>query len=103
MPTSEEFEALIAAVGGESNAGKKLKSTTGWSENKNGTDDYGFCALPVGAKLSSRDQESGKYASFWSASGTNKEAYFLRIYYGDNGYIYSDSQYAGYYVRCLMN
>ena len=103
LPTSEEFEALIAAVGGESNAGKKLKSTTGWNDNKNGTDDYGFCALPVGAKLSSRDQESGKYASFWSASGTNKEAYFLRISYGDNGYIYSDSQYAGYYVRCLMN
>ena len=33
-------------VGG--NAGTKLKATSGWSNNGNGIDDFGFSALPGG-------------------------------------------------------
>jgi uncharacterized protein (TIGR02145 family) len=29
-------------------AGKKLKAKSGWNDNGNGTDDYGFSALPGG-------------------------------------------------------
>lgn len=46
IPTKAEWEELIEYIGGENNAAK-LKSTFGWYSN-NGTDDYGFNAIPVG-------------------------------------------------------
>ena len=51
LPSKEEFEQLVQFVGGKDVAGKKLKSVDGWSEIPscvNGTDDYGFAALPGG-------------------------------------------------------
>ena len=46
LPTKAEFDALVAAIG--STNGGKLKSTTGWTNAGNGTDDYGFTAYPSG-------------------------------------------------------
>ena len=48
LPTDKEWTTLVNYAGGEKIAGKKLKSKTGWKENGNGTDDYGFSALPGG-------------------------------------------------------
>lgn len=44
VPTNTEWEMLHNTVGEV----KKLKSKTGWSNDANGTDDYGFNALPSG-------------------------------------------------------
>jgi len=46
LPTVAEFETLITYIG--SDAGKKLKSTTGWLDDGNGTDEYGFNGRPSG-------------------------------------------------------
>ncbi len=46
MPTHEEWSNLAVYVG--ENPGIKLKSREGWHEDGNGTDDYGFNALPAG-------------------------------------------------------
>jgi uncharacterized protein (TIGR02145 family) len=46
LPSNEEFTTLANAIG--SNPGTKLKSTYGWNNDGNGTDDYGFTGLPVG-------------------------------------------------------
>ena len=52
LPSEADFAALIKAVGGEKGAGTKLKSTSGWSDKDgksgNGTDAFGFSALPAG-------------------------------------------------------
>ena len=48
LPSRVEWETLIAVVGGDSTAGKMLKSQTGWVDCGNGTDDFGFSALPAG-------------------------------------------------------
>jgi uncharacterized protein (TIGR02145 family)/uncharacterized repeat protein (TIGR02543 family) len=48
LPTSEEWQSLVDFAGGDSSAGAKLKSTSGWHDNGNGTDDFGFSALPGG-------------------------------------------------------
>ena len=52
LPYRSEWEALNKSVGGEKKAGKKLKAKTGWYDWQgapgNGTDDYGFSALPGG-------------------------------------------------------
>ena len=46
LPNNEEWSILILDYVGEDFAGTKLKATSGWDEN--GTDDYGFSALPGG-------------------------------------------------------
>lgn len=55
LPSYEEFETLFAAVGGKGVAGKALKSTSGWYNNDNGTDVYGFSALPAGVRDTNGD------------------------------------------------
>jgi uncharacterized protein (TIGR02145 family) len=73
LPTREEWEELIEAIGGDDDfAGKKLKSKTGWGGHEgsgNGTDDFGFSAMPGGA----RHPESGfmgidSLGGWWSAT-----------------------------------
>ena len=46
LPTVAEFETLIAYIGDD--AGKKLKSKSGWANDGNGTDEYGFNGKPAG-------------------------------------------------------
>jgi len=48
LPSNKEWEALLRFVGGDEIAGKKLKAKRGWSKSGNGTDEYGFSALPGG-------------------------------------------------------
>ncbi len=48
LPSESEYEELNKAVGREKVAGKKLKTTSGWNNNGNGTDEFGFSALPGG-------------------------------------------------------
>lgn len=48
IPRLEEWETLISAVGGDSVAGKMLKSAREWPDGANGSDDFGFSALPAG-------------------------------------------------------
>lgn len=85
LPTKEDFEALVAATSkdalqspSQSRAGLALKSRDGWFKKGNGTDDFGFNALPAGyrgAVLKTDDgtvtegkfDGIGGYAYFWSA------------------------------------
>jgi uncharacterized protein (TIGR02145 family) len=52
LPTDDEWDVLTNFVEADSRcfdcAGKKLKASSGWSSNGNGTNDYGFSALPKG-------------------------------------------------------
>ncbi len=50
IPTLADFEKLVNSLqsSGHTDAGKALKSTQGWTANKNGTDAVGFNALPNG-------------------------------------------------------
>jgi uncharacterized protein (TIGR02145 family) len=48
LPRMAEWDTLFTAIGGQLIAGKALKSTSGWMDGVNGTDDFGFSALPGG-------------------------------------------------------
>lgn len=75
VPTVDEWDALATAVGGTSVAGTKLKSTTDWSSGA-GTDDYGFSALPAGAKYNDGFYDLGYLCRFWTiAMNFNGDAY----------------------------
>ena len=106
LPSKAEFETLFAAVGGWDVAGKALKSTSGWTDDGNGTDSYGFSALPAGIRDTSGDfYSAGYYAGFWSATEDNSDiAYYMGLfYYSDDAYLNSYYKYSGFSVRCLRN
>ncbi|SHK42474.1 MULTISPECIES: fibrobacter succinogenes major paralogous domain-containing protein [unclassified Fibrobacter] len=106
LPSSSEFETLMKTVG-SSVAATKLKSTYGWKSG-NGTDDYGFSALPAGYRSNSGHfYDAGDYAYFWSASQSGSgsySAYYMFLHYY---YVYASmlnySKYFGYSVRCLQD
>jgi uncharacterized protein (TIGR02145 family) len=69
LPSDAEWTALENYVGGSSVAGKKLKSTSGWKDNGNGTDDYGWSALPGGNGHSDGSFGiAGNNGGWWSAT-----------------------------------
>jgi uncharacterized protein (TIGR02145 family) len=66
LPSDDEW-AIDGYVGGE--AGKKLKSKSGWNNDGNGTDEYGFSALPGGNGYSDGSFDYvGDVGNWWSAS-----------------------------------
>ena len=106
LPTYDEWQTLFKAVGGSSAAGKALKSGSGWSGNGNGTDTYGFSALPAGYRTGSGSFFSaGGYADFWFASQyDSSDAYHVGLYGSyEFAHMGNGSKYNGYSVRCLQD
>ena len=91
--------------------GKYLKSTSGWDNyngaSGNGTDDYGFDAMPAGyASYGSYTTKGiGQYADFWTSSEySSQAANYMEMRYKD-GRLYSldarkDNAFS---VRCIKN
>jgi uncharacterized protein (TIGR02145 family) len=71
VPNDNEWNALATAVGGQGTAGTKLKVTSGWTQDANGTDEYGFSALPGGYRSGSEFSFAGAYGFWWSSSEVN--------------------------------
>jgi uncharacterized protein (TIGR02145 family) len=65
IPSEAEWRTLEVLVGGEETAGKHLKTASGWNNNGNGTDTYGFAALPGGGHSSSKGFDGLGVAGFW--------------------------------------
>jgi uncharacterized protein (TIGR02145 family) len=90
LPTMDEWKTMIEnTVGGGGGINfdvSKLKAKSGWYDNGNGTDDYGFSALPGGyGHPNGGFDYVGKYGNWWSASELgNDYAYQSYIYYGRN-------------------
>jgi uncharacterized protein (TIGR02145 family) len=89
LPADAEWTTLVNYAGGAGTAGKKLKSasgwpTTDWGENLNGTNDYGFSALPGGSGFSDNKFEGGGRAGTWWSATKNNAGYiwFRSIQYG---------------------
>lgn len=108
MATGAEWENMVAEAGGYGVAGKKLKAGSGWYDNGNGTDDFGFGALPGGSRNSEaggsfhnvgisghwwRGPESGNDYAHSRVMGYNWEGV------GDD----SDEKSIGYSVRCVKD
>jgi len=73
LPTLAEWKTLIATAGGEYDAASKLVSAkrlgTGFNWVDEGSDDYGFSALPAGSVKGYKGFYGvNEYASFWSSS-----------------------------------
>jgi len=102
LPSNSEWQELVNFVGGKI-AGKKLKAKNGWDYNGNGTDDYGFSALPGGVGYSSGRYmfgSVGRLGRWWTA--TEVDACY-RYMCDDAKYVGSDigSKTELYSVRCV--
>ena len=88
VPSRNELADLATALGGKSVAGTKLKAldhsvTSQWPSNFNGTDDYGFSALPAGQFLTNSFSDIGTKGGFWSSRRSDE--YRATNYYVDAG------------------
>ena len=113
LPSLDEWKALIVAVDGniaeyanQNVAGTALKSTSGWNNNGNGTDAFGFSALPAGARYYNGSYyKVGYEAYFWSFSENGGiYAYAMYLHSGDGrAYLDDYDKDFGLSVRCLKD
>lgn len=104
LPSEEEWNILLSDVGGQSIAGTALKSQSGWHDGGNGTDAFGFSALPAGRRDTIGEFTcDGEYTDFWTtAEGGDDFAYFMFLdYYNEYMPLGGDSKNFALSVRCL--
>jgi uncharacterized protein (TIGR02145 family) len=117
LPTDAEWKELEMTLGMSqtdvdainfrgTNEGGKLKATSQWSENGNGTNDVGFSALPAGFRSNSGSFFVYTWYGYWWTATENdsSNAWFRLITYSgtkisrNNGF-----KEDAYSVRCIKN
>src|ERR1035438_4428509 len=72
-PTDAEWTEMVNTLGGINEAGTKMKTKTGWSDDGNGTDESGFSALPSGGRNTTGIfGDLGRDGYWWSASESSQ-------------------------------
>ncbi len=107
IPTDNEWITITDFLGGLSVAGGKMKSTSGWYDNGNGTNSSGFTALPGGWRNNYNGVFSGigGLGFFWSSTEEVVNYGLIRemLYYSsDVTYTYHE-KYDGLSVRCIKD
>lgn len=112
LPSDVEWGTLMLYInpncsltGDCANAGKLLKATNGWDSNGNGTDSYGFSALPGGYRHANEGYDIGKLCRWWTSSPYSTVVSYTRKIHHDNESVIRGSSNNGYLysVRCLKN
>jgi len=111
LPTNDEWENLCAFIMGKNTTDREyialfLKAKSGWKNDGNGTDNYGFSALPAGYGNSSGEFfDMGEDATFWTSteySSTNA-CYRSMFYSYEDVYRNRSSKSCLFSVRCLQD
>jgi len=121
LPSRMEWEVMTDYIGGDATEGKKLKATYGWNGDLNGTDDYGFEALPGGigtpynpdySNISLIWSNPSLTGNWWSAteSSDNSDNAYRRIMNGVSAALADKASWNDNYskvsfssVRCVKN
>jgi len=111
LPGDGEWDVLMKSANPDcaskiscANAGKLLKAKFGWNRNGNGTDAFGFSALPGGCDLSfGYFYDGGQVGFWWSSSERNSDDAYGRVMYYDfeNVNYNFNGKYNLCSVRCL--
>ena len=108
VPTDGEWTGLedyITSQGFDGTEGTALKSTSGWSSG-NGTDDFGFAALP-GGRRNNGDFNSftgiGSIGRWWSSSPDGSDAWSRNMNQNPGISRGSTDPGKGFSIRCLRN
>ena len=109
VPTVAEWNVLtdyLAANGRSGKEGTALKSTSGWMNNGNGTDDYRWNGLPGGYRSYDGNFNNNGFGYWWTSSGGPLGRPYFRTLANNNDKLLSGSdclQSAGHSVRCLKD
>lgn len=106
LPTDAEWTTLTDYVGGSMD-GTKIKATSGWYSGGNGTDEYGFSALPGGYRSDDGTiYNVGYYGCWWSSTETHPayRAWNRLMHYFNNQVfrLYYNKAW-GFSVRCIKD
>ena len=106
IPTDAEWTILSDNLGGEEEAGTKMKSTSDWDDDGNGTNSSGFAGLPGGYRFYNGNfYNIGANGYWWSSSeGDTDNALYRYLSYSD-GFFFRDyfNKLYGFSVRCLRD
>jgi uncharacterized protein (TIGR02145 family) len=105
LSSDSDWATLAKYLGGQGLASKKMKSTSGWSDGNNGTNESGFEGLPGGYRV-----ENGTFLNFgsigtWWSSTESKSLSAIDHYLALSGSLgrSSSPRQRGESVRCLRN
>jgi uncharacterized protein (TIGR02145 family) len=84
LPNDADWDELVAYAGGPYLAGKKLKSKNGWADDLNGldgngSDTYGFNALPGGVCDPESYSNEKHMGAWWSSTAKDEKTAFSRL------------------------
>jgi uncharacterized protein (TIGR02145 family) len=105
LPSDAEWTTLTTYVG--TNPGTKLTAKSGWNNSGNGTDDYGFAALPGGYISSGANSISnvGNSGIWWSSTENTASIAWYRSMVGTSNVqrLNIGSKTSLYSVRCVKD
>jgi uncharacterized protein (TIGR02145 family) len=111
IPSDAEWTTLTDNLGGEYEAGHKMKSQAGWDDNGNGSNASGFSGLPGGSRYFNETlgngtfDDIGYYTYWWSSTeydtyhAWNRDLCCSLDYLNRNNLLKRD----GFSVRCLRD
>jgi uncharacterized protein (TIGR02145 family) len=108
LPNDAEWDALVTHAGNNGflgTEGTALKSTSGWTGDGNGTDNFGFTGLPAGISDSGAFEWSGEGSLFWSTNEKEPDISWFRMLSYDNEIVYPFAilKSFGISVRCIKD
>ena len=114
LPDRDEWDALLFIAGGDDDAGYILKTSNGWVF-KNGTDDFGFSALPGGAGSYEAGHGPyhygnlvfggwGNFAEFWTSTEENEyEVHNVWVASNQQTYAFGANKRDALSIRCVQD
>jgi uncharacterized protein (TIGR02145 family) len=107
VSTDDEWTILSDYLGGDDDAGTKMKSTSGWSEKSNCTNESGFSGLPGGICLVDGTFINIGVNGYWwsSTEDITIGACYRYLYYNADfmGGLCHGNKESGFSVRCLKD
>lgn len=106
IPSDEEWLILTEFLGGKDVSGTKMKSTSGWAIDGNGTNESGFSGLPGGFRYyDGYFYFIGDYGDWWSSTEYDTYYAWNRYLYRNNDILdrYYYNKTVGLSCRCLRD
>jgi uncharacterized protein (TIGR02145 family) len=99
-----EWRQVTDFLGGEDAAGTKMKSSSGWNHDGNGTNESGFTGLPGGCRdLNGKFGYIDNIGYWWSSTEKDTNLAWYRCIDNSPWYVYRTNYYKqnGLSVRCI--
>ncbi len=105
LPSRQEWQSLVDYAGGKDKAGKKLKARRGWDGNGNGTNNYGFSALPGSRSSDGSFGGAGAFGYWWTATESNSDSAYYRemVFYSGDADERKYAKSSALSVRCVAD